>query len=224
VLAASTDTPGGRDALAELCQAYWYPLYAYVRRQGYGAEEARDLTQAYFLRLLEKGYLKEVAPEKGRFRSFLLASLRHFLANERDRATALKRGGVRLPVSLESDEPERRYRVEPLDESTPETVFERRWALTVLERALGHLRGEMSAAGRADQFDRLKDFLTWSEPAAPYGQVAAQLGMSEGALKVAVHRLRRRCGALLREEIAQTVAAPEQVEEEVRHLIAALGG
>ena len=221
-------SPQAREALATLCETYWYPLYAFVRRQGYSAPDAQDLTQEFFARLLEKNYLATVGREKGKFRSFLLAALKHFLANERDRARAQKRGGgPGAPglVSLEAldfEAAESRYRVEPAHDMTAQRVFERRWALTLLDRVLGRLQTEYAAGGKAELFERLKDCLTAPELAGRYAELADKLGMTEGAVKVAAHRLRRRYRAMLRQEIAQTVADPKDVEDEIRQLFAAV--
>jgi RNA polymerase sigma-70 factor (ECF subfamily) len=224
VLAAGDSaTPGSRDALARLCEIYWYPLYAFARRWGHTADEAQDLTQEFFTRLLEKHYLEDVRPERGRFRSFLLASLKHFLLNERDRDQAQKRGGGRAPIPLELDTAEGRYRLEPPDTATPETIFERRWALTLLDRVLERLRREHVESERERLFEALKGFLTGQSETPKYGDVGASLGMTEGAVKVAVHRLRRRFGELLRDEIADTVADPADVEDEIRYLFKVLG-
>lgn len=208
-------------ALAELCEAYWYPLYAYVRRQGHGPEDAADLTQAYFTKLLEKDYLKDVRPEAGRFRSFLLASLKHFLYNEWDRQKALKRGGHLRQLSLDTSDAETRYSIEPVESLTPEDLYEQRWALTVLERTLRRLEEETPQDKRA-RLERLRPFLIGGEMDRPYRQVAEEIGMSEGSVKVAIHRLRRRFGSLLRHEIENTVTDPEQVEDEIRHLLESL--
>jgi len=214
--AASTES---RQALEALCRAYWYPLYALVRRQGFDPEEARDLTQGYFAELLEKGYLDDFDPSLGRFRVFLKASVKHFLSKEREKAQAWKRGGRAAIVSLDIDDGEGRYQHEPVDRMTPEEIYERRWALTILERALGRLRGELVEADREPEFDRLKGFLTGEEPRRPYREVAAELSTTEAAVKTSVHRLRQRFGALLRQEIAETVARPDEVDAEVRHLL-----
>jgi RNA polymerase sigma factor (sigma-70 family) len=225
VLAAGSEpTLSSRDALARLCEVYWYPLYAYVRRWGYDADEAQDLTQEFFARLLEKHYLRAADPARGRFRSFLLASLKHFLSNERDRQTAVKRGGRVTIIPLEFENAEGRYQLEPPDAETPETIYERRWALTLLDRTLGRLRDEFEEAGKAALFGRLEGYLTGEQETVPYAELAAELGMSEGAVKVTVHRLRRRFGALLREEIAETVSDPVEVDGEIRELFRSLGG
>ncbi len=224
VLAAGTRSdPHSDDALATLCLAYWHPLYVYIRRRGYSADEASDLTQEFFARLMEKQYLHHANVERGRFRSFLLAAVNHFLANERDRVRAQKRGGGRPPLPLEMETAEGLYLREPGDARTPERVFERRWALTMLDRVLATLRQEYDASGRAALFDRLKDLLASGRTEEPYARVAAALGTSEGAVKVAVHRLRRRFGDLLRKEIAQTVPSADQVDDEIRYLFRVLG-
>jgi RNA polymerase sigma factor (sigma-70 family) len=205
-------------ALEALCQSYWPPLYAFVRRQGCDPEEARDLVQAYFAELLEKKFLKGVDPESGRFRSFLLVSLRHFLSHERERARALKRGGATLTISLDTaSTPALRGRA--VDDLTPEQVFERQWALTVLERALGRLRLAARDAGTENQFEALKPYLTGDAGRTPYAAVGERLGMSEGAVKAGVLRLRRRFGRALREEIAETVSDPDDVDDEIRRML-----
>jgi RNA polymerase sigma-70 factor (ECF subfamily) len=210
-----------RQALEVLCRTYWYPLYAFVRRQGYSPEEAQDLTQGFFARLLEKHYLRDYERERGRFRSFLLASLRHFLSNERDWLQAQKRGGGACPVSLDSviETGERRYSLEPRSDVTPEKIFEKQWALTVLDGVLQRLHTESIQAGSADQFGRLKVFLTGDEIGIPYRQLATELGTTEGALKVAVHRLRRRFREVLREQISHTVSDPQEIQDEIRYLM-----
>ncbi len=206
-------------ALESLCRTYWYPLYAFVRRQGHDQEAARDLTQAYFAELLEKDFLKEVEPELGRFRSFLLVSLKHFLSHERDRAQALKRGGGARIFSLDAEGAEERLSGEAVDQLTPEQIFERQWALTVLERALERLRQEACESGSENQFEKLKSYLTGDAARAPYREVAADLSLSEGAVRAAVLRLRKRFGKSLRAEIAETVADPAEVDDEIRHLL-----
>ena len=208
-----------RMALEDLCRAYWYPLYAFVRRQGHDADEAGDLTQAYFAELIEKGYLEDYDPSRGRFRVFLRASVKHFLSKQREKARTWKRGGRTHTISFDSQEVEGRYRHEPVDRLTPEEIFERRWALTVLESALARLRTEQAEAGRGAEFERLEGFLTGQEARASYGEVAAELRTSEGAIKTTVHRLRQRFGQLLRGEIAETVAGPEEVDDEVKYLL-----
>ncbi len=215
VLAAGRgDSPQAARALDELCRLYWYPLYAYIRRCGHEAHEAEDLTQEFFARLLAKNYLADVEREKGKFRSFLLASLKHFLANEWDKARAQKRGGHHTFVSLDA---ETRYRSEPADEPSADKLLDRQWALALLDQVLARLAAEADAK----QFAVLKPFLTAGKDVTHYADVAVKLGMTEGAVKVAVHRLRQRYRKLLREEIAHTVASPAGVDDEIRHLFAA---
>jgi RNA polymerase sigma-70 factor (ECF subfamily) len=215
--------PQARAALADLCAAYWYPLYAFVRRKGHDPERAADLTQEFFARLLEKDYLRSVDPAKGRFRSFLLAACSHFLANQRDRAAARKRGGGRPPVSIDVRDAEGRYRAEPAHDLTAERLFERRWALTLLDGVLEQLGGEFQRAGKGALYDRLKLVLVGAQEAVSYAQVGRELGMTEAAVKKAAQRLRGRYRELLRERIAATVGDPGQVEDEIRELFAVLG-
>ncbi len=210
-----------RAALAQLCQAYWYPLYSFVRRRGYSPHDAEDLTQAFFAQLLENRGLERVDPERGRFRTFLLASLKNFLANEWDKAQARKRGGGQSIVSLNAESAERRYQLEPSHDLTPDRHFERQWAMTLLEQVLDALREEYHAGGKGDLFDELKSVIA-GQPAA-YADMAARLRCREGAIKVAVHRLRHRYRALMRARIAATVGEGD-VEDELRHLSAVLGG
>ncbi len=219
VVLAAQDPVRTKVALEELCRAYWYPLYAYVRRRGHSAEDAQDLTQAFFARLLEKNWLQAVAPEKGRFRAFLLVALKHFLANEWDKARARKRGGGAMPVVLEA---ETRYQREPRDELTPDRLFDRQWALALLEIVLNRLGEEHDTPEKRRLFEALRGTLTGDQPEAGYAAVARQLGVNEGAVKVAVHRLRKRYRELLRAEIAQTVSDPGQVADELRSLFAAV--
>jgi RNA polymerase sigma-70 factor (ECF subfamily) len=221
VSAGGSRSPEASEALATLCESYWFPLYAFVRRAGHSAEDARDLTQEFFVRLLDKRFLAAADREKGRFRTFLLTAVKRFLANEYDRARALKRGGGQRILSLEGPEPEARYRREPADTLTPERVFERQWALTLLEQVLARLQAEMTADGKAALFDALKAHLT-GDGATGYATTAGRLGTTEGAVKVAAYRLRQRYRELLREEIAQTVAGPDEIEEEIRYLFACL--
>jgi RNA polymerase sigma factor (sigma-70 family) len=216
-------SPQSSAALATLCENYWYPLYAYVRRRGHDADEAQDFTQAYFARLLEKNDLAAADPGRGRFRAFLLTSLKHFLANEWDRARAEKRGGGRSVLSIDFGTAEERYRAEPSHDLTPEKIFERRWALVLLENVLARLHDESAQAGKADSFDRLKGFLTGEQAAVTYGKLAVELNTSEGAVKVAIHRLRRRYRELLRAEIEETVADAQEIDQEIRDLFSALG-
>ena len=224
VLAARdpTDTESQR-ALASLCEAYWYPLYAFVRSQGHDPDESRDLTQAYFAYLLEKNILKDVDPSAGRFRSFLLASLKHYVSNERRKQSALKRGGGTRTISLDTEDAEKRYGMEPVEQRTPEQVYEHRWALTVLQRAVERLETEWAEGERRKQFEHLKSHLTGQEPRIPFREVASELGMTEVAVRGAMYRLRQRFGQLIRAEIAETVANPDEVDDEVRHLLAVVG-
>ena len=222
VLRARGGDAEGRQALSTLCQDYWHPIYAFIRRQGHGVEEARDLTQGYFLLVLEKGLLHDVRRTEGRFRSFLLASVRHFLSDARDRQRAAKRGGGRSPVPLDEAVAEENYLREPHTELTPEEIFERRWAFTVIERAVRRLREDSERRGRLGQFERLHEFLTGAG-AGTYREAGSDLGMTEDAVKVAVHRLRHRYGEMLRREVEETVADPAQVDGEIRYLLAVIG-
>ena len=210
-------------ALETLCKTYWCPLYAYVRRRVPDVHEAQDLTQAFFERLLEKDYVADADPKRGRFRAFLLTAFKHFLSKEWDKARAQKRGGGRAFISLDFAAGESRYLREPADELTPERVYDRQWALTLLEQVLARLRDEFVRAGQADLFEQLKVFITARTTAAGYAGTAGELNISEGAVRVAVHRLRRRYRQLLRAEIAQTVSEPGSVEDEIRSLFSALG-
>ena len=226
VLAAAgqADADGGRDtrtrrALEELAQAYWFPLYAFVRRQGESPAAAEDLVQEFFTRLLEKKYLAQVDRSKGRFRSFLLAAMKHFMSKERDRLRAQKRGGGAKVIALDGLDAEARYAVEPVDDLTPERLFDRRWALAVLDQVMGRLGGEYAAGGKGKLYQTVEACLTRGIGAVDYDQAARELGMNEAAIRVAVHRLRRRYRDLLRKEIAQTVDSPEQVEEEISYLL-----
>jgi RNA polymerase sigma-70 factor (ECF subfamily) len=209
-----------RSALVSLCENYWYPLYAYLRRRGYPTDQAQDLTQEFFVRLLEGRYLDRADPEKGRFRSFMLTSLKFFVADEGDCQRARKRGGGVL-VPLEFSSGEERYQREPAHDETPERIFERRWALSMLDRVVERLRNEFVQHGRAEHFERLKMFLL-GQSDAPYAALAREMNTSEGALKVAIHRLRKRYRELFRQEIADTVADSAEVESELRYLAAVL--
>jgi RNA polymerase sigma-70 factor (ECF subfamily) len=222
--AGRKSSPHSDRALAELCQTYWYPLYAFVRRQGKTKEDAEDLVQAFFAHFLEQNYLEGLAAERGKFRAFLLASLKHFLANEWDRAQAQKRGGAAEHLSLNWQDADERFHLDPPDPTNPERLFDREWALALLERVIARLAAECARDGKADLFTHAKGFLTVSSAAIPYADAAKALGMDEGALRVAVHRLRKRYRELLRDEIAQTLADPAQVAEELRSLWAALSG
>jgi RNA polymerase sigma factor (sigma-70 family) len=211
-------------ALAHLCRTYWYPLYAFVRRQGRSPEDAEDLTQGFFAHLLEKKVLRGVEPERGKFRSFLLALLKNFLANDWDRKRAAKRGGGQPMVSWNDESLEDRYLHEPTHEATPEKRFDQNWALTVIDTVSQQLRTEYAASGKAELFEALQDQLIGAEDAGSYAQLALRLGMKEGAIRMAVMRLRRHFKSLFRAEIAQTVADPADLEGELRYLIAASAG
>ena len=220
VAAADPQRKEARSALVALCENYWYPLYAYLRRRGYPADEAQDLTQEFFMRVLEGRYLDRADPERGRFRAFILTSLKFFVADEADRQRAHKRGGGVL-VPLEFPPGEERYQREPVSDETPERIFERRWALSVLDRVVERLRSEFVQHGRPEHFERLKVFLL-GQSDAPYAALAREMNTSEGALKVAIYRLRKRYRELFRQEIADTVADPADVESEIRYLAAVL--
>jgi DNA-directed RNA polymerase specialized sigma24 family protein len=223
VLEAGQDgSPKGSEAMAQLCRAYWYPLYAYVRRKGYNAQDAQDLTQEFFARLLARNYLSVADRNRGKFRAFLLGSLEHFLAREWTKAHAQKRGGGQALFSLDEVEAENRYLLEPADALTAEKIFDRRWATTLLEKGMTRLHEECSADGKSDLFAKVKGILSGEKGDGSYAEIATGLNVSEGAIKVAVHRLRQRCGELLRDEIAQTVATPQEVDEELRYLVALL--
>jgi RNA polymerase sigma-70 factor (ECF subfamily) len=221
--AGRSETTQGRNALAALCETYWYPLYAYVRRQGHLPHDAEDLTQEFFARLLESDSLAGVSPEKGKFRTFLLIALKRFLTNEWHRANSQKRGGGLIRVPLPGHTAETRYIAEPAEPLTAEKLYERRWALTLLDRVLDRLGHEFNGAGKGNLFEKLKPYLMAEKGAISYAEAAAALGMNEGAFKVAVHRLRRRFRELFREEVAQTVAGPEEIDEEIRHLLGVFG-
>jgi RNA polymerase sigma factor (sigma-70 family) len=220
--AGQSDSPAAQAALAQLCGGYWYPLYAFVRRQGYSPADAQDLTQGFFARLLEKRVLDEVDQTKGRFRSLLLASLKNFLANERDKALALKRGGGQAFIPIDTSQAESRFGLDPGHDLSADRIFERQWALTLLDKVLARLRAEHEEAGKTRLFAELKATLTGEDETPSYAEVARRLGMSETGVKVAVHRMRRRYRELLRAEIAQTVDGPGEVEAELRHLLAVL--
>ena len=220
VAAGDPQRKEARAALVSLCENYWYPLYAYLRRRGYPADQAQDLTQEFFTRVLEGRYLNRAEPSKGRFRAFILTSLSFFVADEGDRQRARKRGGGRV-ASLEVSSGEKRYQLEPAHDETPERIFERRWALSVLDRVMERLREEFRQHGRPEHFERLKVFLL-GESDASYARLALEMNASEGALRVVIHRLRRRYRELFRQEIADTVADPSEVESELRYLAAVL--
>jgi RNA polymerase sigma-70 factor (ECF subfamily) len=222
--AGDPTTPEASAALAELCGAYWYPIYALIRRKGHGADAALDLTQDYFARLLEKGTVAAADPVKGRFRAFLLADCSFFLADRRDHDLALKRGGGRLVVPIDAHEAEGRYHHEPAHGDTPERLFERAWALALLDRTLDDLRRHYAATGRDPLFERLRPALTADPGAAPQAEIAQELGLTPGAVQVALHRLRARFAAVLRDRVAATLDNPSaaDVDEEIRALFAVL--
>jgi RNA polymerase sigma-70 factor (ECF subfamily) len=222
VLAAGGAAPGAQEALAGLCQSYWYPLYAYARSRGHRVENAQDLTQEFFARLLARNWLERADREKGRFRSFLLGAMNHFLADEWDKLRAQKRGGGAVALPLEFDTAESRYSREPVHHATPEQDFEHRWAIALLEQVVNRLRAEYETDGRSELFTLLHPCLIGDRTEQPYAEIATNLGTSEGTIKSAVHRLRRRYRELLREEIGHTVGGPGEVEDELRHLFAVL--
>ena len=223
VLAArDTASPQAEAALAELCRTYWYPLYAFVRRKGHSPHDAQDLTQAFFARLLEKNYVAQADRERGRFRSYLLMALTHFLADEWDKARCVKRGGGREMISFDAASAEERYRLEPIDQLDAAKLYERRWVTTLFDKVLARLEQEFRDSGKGERFDGLKSSLL-AEPDGPsYSALGAQLGLTESVVKQAVHRMRRRYRELFREEIAQTVAGPDEVEDELNHIFAVL--
>jgi DNA-directed RNA polymerase specialized sigma24 family protein len=214
---------GADEALLKLCRIYWMPLYVYTRRRGHSVHEAQDLTQGFFAHVLENHAFATVAPYKGRFRSFLLASLKHYIDNEWHKQRALKRGGGMFFISWDQLLPSDREAIEPSDQLTPEKLFDREWALTLLDRVMKQLEKECIAARKAEVFEKVRTCLTGSSDCGPYSKIATELKMSEAAIKVAVHRLRRRFGELVRAEIERTVADPEDIDDEIRQLFAALG-
>lgn len=223
VLAARTpDTPPAAAALAELCRIYWYPLYAFIRRKGNSPSDAQDLTQAFFTRLLEKHYVAQADRERGRFRTFLLAALNHFLADQWDRTQRLKRGGGCETISFDAASAEQRYRLEPMDELDAAKLYERRWVTTLFDQVLARLEQEFREVGKGRSFDQLKGSLLAEELGPTYAELGKQLGLTEDAVKQAVHRMRRRYRELFREEIAHTVVGPDEVEDELKHIFAVL--
>ena len=222
VEAAKGDSPASAAALAHLCSIYWYPLYAFIRRRGCSPEEAEDLTQGFFGRLIEKEGLKTVGREKGKFRSFLLSTFSNYANSEWARQHTQKRGGLNRITSWDGMEAEERYLLEPMDSLTPEKLFERRWAFIVVEQVLCQLRHEYAKSNRLAVFTELQACLTQAAEPGVIAAAARRLEMGEGALKIALHRLRRRFGQHLRAQVAATVASPDQVEEELHHLVAAL--
>ena len=221
--AGQGDSPHAAAALEKLCRAYWYPLYAYVRRRGSGPEDAQDGTQSFFARLLERDLLSRASPQRGRFRSFLLTALQNFLADEHDRAVAHKRGAGQPLIALDALDGEARYALEPSDDVSPDKLFERRWATTVLEQAWASLEAEYAAEGKADLFRELRRFNSALESAPGYAEVAGKLGLPENTVKSLVLRMRRRYRALLRAEIGHTVSDPSEIDEEIRYLLGVLG-
>lgn len=220
--ASQAAAPEAATALEQLCRTYWYPLYAFVRRKGHTPHDAQDLTQAFFARLLEKNYVAQADRDRGRFRTFLLAALTHFLADEWDKARRLKRGGGREIISFDAASAEERYRLEPVNQLDAAKLYERRWVTTLFDKVLARLEQEFHDSGKGKSFDRLKGSLLAEETGLSYADLGAQLGMKEDAVKQAVHRMRRRYRELFREEIAQTVASPREVDDELKHLFAVL--
>lgn len=224
IAAGRRSTPQSDHALEELCQTYWFPLYAYVRRRGQTKEDAEDLVQAFFARFLARNYLEGLSAERGRFRAFLLAALKHFLANEWDKLQRQKRGGGVTPLSLDWQTADTQFQIATTTEPSPDKAFDREWALTLLAKVIERLRAECEADGKLKQFDTLKIFLTAGKGALSHADAAKSLGMDEGAVRTAVHRLRKRYRQLLRDEIAQTLCDPAQVDEEMQALFGAFAG
>jgi RNA polymerase sigma-70 factor (ECF subfamily) len=220
--AGGEDSAACRSALAILCESYWYSLYAYVRRHGADADDARDLTQGFLTSLLDRRHFENLRQDRGRFRAFLLASFQNFLAKDAERRKAKKRGGDATILSLSFEDAEGRYRLEPAEPATPQTLYERRWALTVIDRVLSGIRQEWESRKRAAEFDELKECLLGEIPDGGYGSVAARLGLSETAVRVSVHRLRKKFHMKLKQEIAETVSDPADIDDEIRYLIRAL--
>lgn len=222
IAAAANPTPDSRASLAKICEAYWPPVYTFIRRTGYDNDQAHDLTQAFFTTMLEKNYLGNADRDRGRFRTFLLAAVKHFLANEWDKEHALKRGGGQTAVPIDPLEAEEMYPPNAVDERTPESVFAHRWAFSLLVNVMAKLREEYAGTGKADYFDKLSPLLDGDPPVKGYGDFASKLGASAGALRVAVHRMRRRYRELLRAELAEMVSTPEDIDDEIRFLLSAL--
>jgi RNA polymerase sigma-70 factor (ECF subfamily) len=220
--AGDLESPQNADALAQLCAIYWYPVYAYIRRQGAMPPDAQDLTQEFFARLLERNFLNRVDRNRGKFRWYLLGAVKNFLSSQRERQQAAKRGGGRIHVPLDEVLAEQRYQVEPADTLSPEKVFERAWALTVLDRSRAQLRDQYERAGKLNRFERLEAFLPGDRPRGSYAETARELGVSEGALRVELHRLKASYRQLLRLEVAHCVTTPSEIDEELLHLIAVL--
>jgi RNA polymerase sigma factor (sigma-70 family) len=222
VAAGHGDTTQAGDALARLCQAYWYPLYAYARRRGNSPHDAQDLTQEFFARLLEGNWVAKADQERGRFRSFLLSAMKHFMANEWNKARAQKRGGGKSIFSLDDDSAEGRYQLEPVEKATPESLYERSWAVTLLDSVLAGLEEEYKRSGKQTWMEAMRPALTMDRDALDYAELAGRLGLNETAARMAVHRLRQRYRQLIRAEVASTVSSTEEVEAEMRHLFQAL--
>jgi len=222
VVAAGRDDSSAHDALAALCARYWYPVFAFVRRQGHSTDDAQDLTQGFFTRLIEKGDVGDADRTRGRFRSFLLAACQHYLANERDRAAALKRGGDRVAIDIDVAAAEARYQRALSDGETPERLYGRQWCLTLLESVLDDVREEYAATRQEQVFERLRPFVTANDDAGTHAGAAKDLGMTAGAVKVAVHRLRRRYRDALRRRVGDTVASPGEIDDEIRVLLGGL--
>ena len=218
------DTSQAHDALAHLCQTYWYPLYAYARRRGQSPHDAQDLTQEFFARLLQGNWVAQADRQRGRFRTFLLSAMQHFMANEWNKAHARKRGGTQPILSLDDDAAEQRYLLEPAEKNTPETLFERGWALSLLNDVLRRLENEYQRDGKTAWMEAMHPALTADRDGIAYADIAQKLGMTETAARVAVHRLRQRYRRLIHSEVAHTVASPEEVDEELRHLFQVLAG
>jgi len=223
IAAQDKDSPDAEKALSELCAIYWYPLYVFVRRSGCSHHEAEDMTQGFFQNLLGKDGLANVDPKKGKFRSFLLVSMKHFLANERDRAKAIKRGGDITFLSIDMTAGEGRYEWEPVDSVTPDVLYERSWAMTLLDTVLMDLKAEYKIKGKTEIFEALEHFVSGSSPVTSYSEVAQLLETSEGNIKVLVHRIRRRFGDILRGHVAHTVESESEVDQEIRHLMSCFG-
>ncbi len=223
VRAGGADSPESHEALDDLCRTYWYPLYAFIRRQGHSPQDSEDLTQGFFARLLEKNYVANARQEKGRFRSFLLTALKRFLADEWDRQHAQKRGGFQTVVSIDYDLAESRFGSELANAVRPDVLFDRQWTTTLLQQVIARLREEYVATGRAALFEHLRNCLTKDESALPYAEIAGRLNLTEPAVKMAAQRLRARYREILRMEIGKTVSSPAEVEEEIRHLFSRFG-
>ncbi|CAN5187089.1 sigma factor [soil metagenome] len=222
VAAGDPSSPDARAALDDICRDYWFPLYVYVRRWGRSPEDAEDLTQGFFARILERGFLADADRSKGKLRTFLLTALKHYLTDEHHKANTLKRGGGKIPLSIDAALAEELYALEPKDEASPDRLYEKRWALTLLDNVLAALRADYARAGKAELFDTLQPALAWNAGGDRYSDLAAALGMKENAVRVAIFRLRRRYGDLLRQQVAETVASPDEVAAELDNLMTVL--